>query len=290
MVKHETMDSAAMASADRSSTFSPLPESPNRPRYGLNGLPERTDSKFTEFNFASPPRSTILSMATSTSSNTLDKLEATLFPPPNDADVSAQSKARMCRICHGEEEEGERARLSSAERLVAPCGCRGSLTYVHPACLRRWIQQRGGALTCELCGSEFRHRRTARSWVFSLLSSAQSWKEWVHVLYILYVWQRVRQQTGLLFEQLVEHRREQGRIPQLHMPPYRSFKGGLYAKSLVSFLMLVHYSAFLVYDVRSLWTSLSTWRIRHAELEILDREEQRPAARNDGVSLDGAPR
>jgi hypothetical protein len=53
-----------------------------------------------------------------------------------------------CRICH---------ELESADLLLSPCACKGSVAYVHPNCLLDWITyrtqtSRGRNIEhCELC-------------------------------------------------------------------------------------------------------------------------------------------
>ncbi|CAH4028141.1 unnamed protein product [Pieris brassicae] len=47
----------------------------------------------------------------------------------------------ICRICFGGE---------SAERLVRPCCCRGTIAAVHRSCLERWLLQAATSY-CELC-------------------------------------------------------------------------------------------------------------------------------------------
>lgn len=47
----------------------------------------------------------------------------------------------ICRICFGGE---------SAERLVRPCSCRGTIAAVHRTCLERWLLQAASSY-CELC-------------------------------------------------------------------------------------------------------------------------------------------
>lgn len=64
--------------------------------------------------------------------------------PPNE-------DARVCRICLSSEAEVE-------GQLVAPCKCRGSMKYVHSACLRTWRRQSflsRGADVCNVCGEAY---------------------------------------------------------------------------------------------------------------------------------------
>lgn len=65
----------------------------------------------------------------------------------------ADSKeALYCRICAGGEEDGP---------LISPCKCSGSMSYIHPECLQKWIEQRPNtaqgeeALVCEVCHTRY---------------------------------------------------------------------------------------------------------------------------------------
>lgn len=59
----------------------------------------------------------------------------------------SSQEARECRICQEE---------ASAEDgpLVAPCVCAGSMRFIHPRCLQRWINEKGDAV-CEVCKNPF---------------------------------------------------------------------------------------------------------------------------------------
>mmetsp|Transcript_13843 Transcript_13843/g.39781 ORF Transcript_13843/g.39781 Transcript_13843/m.39781 type:complete len:337 (+) Transcript_13843:72-1082(+) len=66
-----------------------------------------------------------------------------------DAADSARD-SRECRICHAGAEDGP---------LSQPCGCRGSASWVHRACLERWRRsstRRDAAYRCGTCKVEFR--------------------------------------------------------------------------------------------------------------------------------------
>ncbi|CAL7946792.1 unnamed protein product [Xylocopa violacea] len=58
----------------------------------------------------------------------------------------------VCRICHTN---------TSKERLISPCRCKGSLAYVHLACLERWLNQTCRSY-CELCRYHFNVIETPR--------------------------------------------------------------------------------------------------------------------------------
>jgi hypothetical protein len=45
-----------------------------------------------------------------------------------------QEEERLCRICHGDEEDGEDG------RLFRPCKCSGTMGWVHVECLDKWRQ------------------------------------------------------------------------------------------------------------------------------------------------------
>ncbi|KAI5637282.1 RING-variant domain-containing protein [Phthorimaea operculella] len=73
--------------------------------------------------------------------------------------------ANICRICFGGE---------SAERLVQPCSCRGTIAAVHRSCLERWLLQAATSY-CELCRHHYVVTRSHKwSWIMSLCAWALS--------------------------------------------------------------------------------------------------------------------
>ncbi|XP_047504222.1 E3 ubiquitin-protein ligase MARCHF2-like isoform X1 [Pieris napi] len=68
----------------------------------------------------------------------------------------------ICRICFGGE---------SAERLVRPCCCRGTIAAVHRSCLERWLLQAATSY-CELCRH---HYVVTRSHKWSWARSVWEW-------------------------------------------------------------------------------------------------------------------
>ncbi|XP_072949701.1 uncharacterized protein [Epargyreus clarus] len=71
----------------------------------------------------------------------------------------------ICRICFGGE---------SAERLVRPCSCRGTIAAVHRACLERWLLQAATSY-CELCRHHYVVTRSHKwSWARSVVEWARS--------------------------------------------------------------------------------------------------------------------
>ncbi|XP_059050168.1 probable E3 ubiquitin-protein ligase MARCHF10 [Achroia grisella] len=71
----------------------------------------------------------------------------------------------ICRICFGGE---------SAERLVRPCSCRGTIAAVHRSCLERWLLQAATSY-CELCRHHYIVTRSHKwSWVRSVAEWAVS--------------------------------------------------------------------------------------------------------------------
>ncbi|KOC61075.1 E3 ubiquitin-protein ligase MARCH3, partial [Habropoda laboriosa] len=58
----------------------------------------------------------------------------------------------VCRICHTN---------TSKEPLISPCRCKGSLAYVHLACLERWLNQSCRSY-CELCRYHYNVVETPR--------------------------------------------------------------------------------------------------------------------------------
>jgi hypothetical protein len=57
----------------------------------------------------------------------------------------------FCRICL---ERGE-----PETYLCLPCKCIGSISYVHPDCLKEWIKE-SGSVECEICHSMYKRRWT----------------------------------------------------------------------------------------------------------------------------------
>ncbi|CAK1551399.1 unnamed protein product [Leptosia nina] len=71
----------------------------------------------------------------------------------------------ICRICFGGE---------SAERLVRPCSCRGTIAAVHRSCLERWLLQAATSY-CELCRHHYVVTRSHKwSWARSVVEWARS--------------------------------------------------------------------------------------------------------------------
>ncbi|XP_075977955.1 uncharacterized protein LOC142977755 isoform X2 [Anticarsia gemmatalis] len=71
----------------------------------------------------------------------------------------------ICRICFGGE---------SAERLVRPCSCRGTIAAVHRSCLERWLLQAATSY-CELCRHHYVVTRSHKwSWMRSMCEWAVS--------------------------------------------------------------------------------------------------------------------
>ncbi|XP_045773389.1 uncharacterized protein LOC123872850 isoform X1 [Maniola jurtina] len=79
--------------------------------------------------------------------------------------TGSQRSDNICRICFGGE---------SAERLVRPCSCRGTIAAVHRSCLERWLLQAATSY-CELCRHHYVVSRSHKwSWARSLLEWARS--------------------------------------------------------------------------------------------------------------------
>lgn len=60
-------------------------------------------------------------------------------------------ESTSCRICL---EKGE-----PEAYLCIPCKCIGSISYVHPDCLKEWIKE-SGSVECEICHSMYKRRWT----------------------------------------------------------------------------------------------------------------------------------
>ncbi|XP_053989975.1 E3 ubiquitin-protein ligase MARCHF3-like [Hylaeus volcanicus] len=69
----------------------------------------------------------------------------------------------VCRICHTN---------TSKEPLISPCRCKGTLAYVHLACLERWLNETCRSY-CELCRYRFDVVSTPR------YRLPESWRIWI---------------------------------------------------------------------------------------------------------------
>lgn len=70
----------------------------------------------------------------------------TLEEEDTDASETDSQQYLMCRICHCEE--------ASAEYLISPCYCSGTLQHVHQSCLQQWLKS-NDLKSCELCKYNF---------------------------------------------------------------------------------------------------------------------------------------
>ncbi|KZP16815.1 hypothetical protein FIBSPDRAFT_934405 [Athelia psychrophila] len=69
----------------------------------------------------------------------------------------AGTEAKQCRICLDGDDDPDLG------RLIRPCLCKGSMTYVHVSCLNRWranAASRQGFFKCSVCGYRYRLGRT----------------------------------------------------------------------------------------------------------------------------------
>ena len=70
-------------------------------------------------------------------------------------------EGKVCRICLGEEND-------SADPLISPCKCAGTMSHIHLECLREWLNSKKTiktgeyvmtycwkSLECELCKVRF---------------------------------------------------------------------------------------------------------------------------------------
>lgn len=70
---------------------------------------------------------------------------------------SNNSSQNDCRICFQQQSpvvNPQRSRSHAFIMLKNPCACKGSLSYVHEACLVKWLLTRN-IRTCELCQTPF---------------------------------------------------------------------------------------------------------------------------------------
>lgn len=57
----------------------------------------------------------------------------------------SKTEKKKCRYCWSHD---------TLQSMIAPCGCTGSMKYVHPGCLSAWLLHRQESRTCEVCKSE----------------------------------------------------------------------------------------------------------------------------------------
>lgn len=65
-------------------------------------------------------------------------------------DTAENEQHRECRVCQD---------VGNADDLIAPCLCRGSLMFVHRACLTEWRARTANSTSfssCEVCGFRYR--------------------------------------------------------------------------------------------------------------------------------------
>ncbi|MCO5575619.1 hypothetical protein L7F22_029421 [Adiantum nelumboides] len=81
-------------------------------------------------------------------------------PPPHATEQQGGGDAEelfICRICFdGPNDE-------SLGKLIAPCRCRGTMKFVHSACLTRWralSTRQSSVVACDQCGAAYRFRKS----------------------------------------------------------------------------------------------------------------------------------
>jgi len=95
---------------------------------------------------------------------------------------------RMCRICHGGEDEG---------KLFSPCKCKGSIKFVHVGCLDQWRKVSKNSQSffqCENCHYKYNFRRTTISQLFKSVWMLQVVTLFVFMVLIImagYCWKLV---------------------------------------------------------------------------------------------------
>ena len=55
---------------------------------------------------------------------------------------------KECRICLESTEEEN-------NKLLSICECKGTMKYIHKECVLKWIKERKGDCTCELCKTKY---------------------------------------------------------------------------------------------------------------------------------------
>ncbi|XP_028162564.1 uncharacterized protein LOC114354392 [Ostrinia furnacalis] len=109
-----------------------------------------------------PPAGRSMSILGSVCALLLNKQGSSACPKEVSSFTGSRTSDNICRICFGGE---------SAERLVRPCSCRGTIAAVHRSCLERWLLQAATSY-CELCRH---HYVVTRSHKWSWMRSMAEW-------------------------------------------------------------------------------------------------------------------
>ncbi|KAH7928554.1 hypothetical protein BV22DRAFT_1082915 [Leucogyrophana mollusca] len=78
--------------------------------------------------------------------------------PERDGEENSAEEEKQCRICFGD--ESDRQELG---RLIRPCLCKGSLSYVHIGCLQKWRNStisQSAFYSCPQCRYRYHFART----------------------------------------------------------------------------------------------------------------------------------
>lgn len=59
-----------------------------------------------------------------------------------DHNTNDKSETHVCRICLGTEEEGTPGEDGTADTLICPCKCAGSMGMIHTSCLKEWVNSK----------------------------------------------------------------------------------------------------------------------------------------------------
>lgn len=77
-------------------------------------------------------------------------------------------KGRICRICHGGDDFQDLVNsktllffMNKRDQLISPCGCRGTMRFVHKSCLNEWrtaSPRSDSFYKCEQCFENYRFK------------------------------------------------------------------------------------------------------------------------------------
>lgn len=155
-----------------------------------------------------------------------------------------------CRICHS-------ASAPSALPPISPCECRGTLSYVHAACLEEWIVRRLNqgvslttATTCELCHSRIAHLVYPPKW-WEFFCAQGAWRRWAHMGYALLIARRLLDEVRLVARD-------------------NKKRGG---DMVVGMVGVAHYVLFLAIDARLLWTCFWKWRGGVLKVQVVQKNQ-----------------
>ena len=85
-----------------------------------------------------------------------------------------QRQQRECRICSMGDDDDDQRDSPVTDPLIAPCGCKGTVQFVHISCLQEWRRRNmAQSRFCSVCGSGYNCIRDPSTWDYLTHHGAQ---------------------------------------------------------------------------------------------------------------------